>query len=166
MAVQLNVQRILSAPFSPQPLALRSVADRAVALRTIFAVKLMTLFAVRLPRIERWYGRAVSQAVLASRDKLKVLWVHARAIFADVVDEQSFRNVSESQKPRHAVRPPVHSPKVEGSIPVTIKRALPHVAIDMLGPLALKTLDLGHGWLLIVDRKVAWSAREVQHGLV
>lgn len=136
MAVFLSSEGIFSAPLSFKPARFFGLARRAVSLLAVSPIILVPFRAVRFSCIQSRRAVAVLKRVFPDSYAGKVLGVNARPVSAVVIDDISMGNWPMDVKPRHAMRPAVKTPQVEGSIAVSIKRACPieAAARALIGP--------------------------------
>lgn len=134
MGLQLAPCERILFPFFAKPAPLLTLANGAISLLAILPVKLMTVLAVRLSRIDSWNRGAINQGVLCGGHEAKVLRVYARPVFTDVVHHHARGDFPVEVKPRHSVRTPILPAKEERPVSIPIKRAKPQeTAIGLNG---------------------------------
>jgi hypothetical protein len=88
----------------------------------------MSLSAMGLLSIDVGEGSAVAHCALGRGDGVQMLWVHAGAVSAGVINHIAFRQIAMDGEPRDPMCPAVHATKKEGSIPILVQWALPQGA--------------------------------------
>ena len=124
MAV-LDLQFILRSPLSPKALGLGSLAYRAITLLPILPVKRVTFLAMRFLRVDVRNGIAVLHRILRNSHPLKVLWVDAFPVPADMVDDQIVTYRAMHREPSDAMCSAVEASQKECSVSITIKSTCP-----------------------------------------
>lgn len=145
MADALNVQRVLLPPFSSKPLMLRLVADGAIPLLSVNSVKRMTVFAMRLLRVNIRDRCAVPLSILGSRYHVEVLGIDAASIPARVVDDHTGRKIAVHREPSDPMCPSTLPAKEEGAVSILIERPRPDMTAGMecQFPFGIEPLKLG-----------------------
>jgi hypothetical protein len=150
MISNLNVERVLQAPFRSEPLFLRPLADGAITCPRIDPVVGVTSGTVGLLAIDVGNGNAVMKYVLSDGDSLEVLRIHAGAVATKVIDDAVFRQITMMGEPCDAMRSTVHSPKPERAVSAFVLRRsgplpLPSGMPSSTPFLGLKTIQGPHG---------------------
>lgn len=123
---------VLKAPLPFKSPMFISFTDGAYSLSFSFIrgdclVKLVSVFAMGLARVNRRYRVAVSKRVFSYCCKRKMLMINAPRVSTDVVDYHPIWYCSTMNEPRYAMGAPASFSEVKCPIPVFVERTLPSV---------------------------------------
>lgn len=134
-------------PFSPKPLRLVPLANRAVTLSAVTAVKLMAVSAMRFLRIDVAGRGRVSLRVVRGGYGIEMLRVDASAIPAYVIYDESVRNRAIGEEKRNAVSLSRCAAERDDSVSIPVFVSGPNQAVAFALDLGVKSLDLMRRWL-------------------
>ena len=140
-ALALN-QSGFSSPLLSQPFSLFSLANRAVALLTVFSVKRMAVFAVGTHCVSCSNRRGVYKTVFFSSNHSEVCDIDAMSIFANMVNDHSVGDIALGSVVRNPMGATTFFSEIKRSITVFIERTVPKMTATFFMPLAIEPFQL------------------------
>lgn len=132
-------------PLLSKSLLLRSVAHRAITLAAPVSIQWMALTAVRLLGIDVADAGRISLRVVAWRQRVEVLRIHAMSVTTRVIHHVAFRDRPIGQPERDAVSLSGRSSEIDDAIAVAIQLPSPENAISRTNTFGLEACPLHFG---------------------
>lgn len=138
----LNLQDAFGLPLRAQALALFAVANGAVPLPAVEAIKRMAVFAMCFLGVHIAHGRRVAQRIFRSRDHVQVLRIHALAVAARVIHHVTVWDRPIRQPQREPMRLACCSAKQDDAVAVLVHASRPQDAVTSFRGFGVKPLQL------------------------